>query len=62
MFVNKVILYDDYINIAYNISDNSDNNLKLENVENYSDIENKLNTKEEQSNLGLLSLGAGDRT
>ena len=62
MFVNKVILYDDYINIAYNISDNSDNNLKLENVENYFDIENKLNTKEEQSDLGLLFSGAGDRT
>lgn len=41
MFVNKVILYDDCINIAYNIRDNSDNNLKLENIENYSDIENK---------------------
>ena len=58
MFVNKVILYDDYINIAYNISDNSDNNLKLENVENYFDIENKLNTKEEQSDRGLLFSGA----
>lgn len=62
MFVNKVILYDDYINIAYNISDNSDNNLKLENVENYFDIENKLNNKKEQSDLGLLFFGAGDRT
>ena len=49
MFVNKVILYDDYINIAYNISDNSGNNIKLENVEGYTDLENKLNNKKEQS-------------
>ena len=40
---------DDYINIAYNISDNSGNNIKLENVEDYTDLENKLNNKKEQS-------------
>ena len=33
----------------YNISDNSGNNIKLENVEDYTDLENKLNNKKEQS-------------
>lgn len=39
MFVNKIVLYDDYFDIYFNSSDDESKNIKLENVEDYTEIE-----------------------
>ena len=48
LFVNKVILYDDYFDIVFNASEDNTQNIKLENVEDYTNLENQLNNKKEQ--------------
>ncbi len=39
MFVNKIVLYDGYFDIYFNSSDDESKNIKLENVEDYTEIE-----------------------
>ncbi len=39
MFVNKIVLYDDYFDIYFNSTDDESKNIKLENAEDYLDIE-----------------------
>ncbi len=51
LFVNKVILYDDYFDIVFNASEDNTHNIKLENVEDYTNLENQLNDKKEQPEL-----------
>ncbi len=55
MCVNKVILYDDNFDIVYTIDEDNDNNIKLENIEDYVNLENELN-KKEQSGSDCSSL------
>lgn len=49
LFVNKVILYDDYFDIVFNASEDNAQNIKLENIKDYTNLENQLNNKKEQS-------------
>ena len=39
MFVNKIVLYDDYFDIYYNSTDDESKHIKLENSEDYAEIE-----------------------
>ncbi len=39
MFVNKIVLYDGYFDIYFNSSDDESKNIKLENAEDYTEIE-----------------------
>ena len=48
MFINKVILYDDEIFIVFNISEDNTRNIKLENPEDYTDLEDEIRSKKEQ--------------
>ena len=48
LFVNKVILYDDYFDIVFNASEDNTQNIKLENIEDAPNLENQLNNKKEQ--------------
>lgn len=66
LFVNKVILYDDNFDIIFNASEDNTQNVKLENIEDYTNLKNHLNNKKEQPEhnewFGLLSFGADGRT
>lgn len=44
----EVILYDDYFDIVFNASEDNTQNIKLENIEDYTNLENALNNKKEQ--------------
>lgn len=39
MFVNKIVLYDDYFDIYFNTSDDENKNIKLDNPEDFEEIE-----------------------
>ena len=39
MFVNKIVLYDDYFDIYFNTSDDENKNIKLDNLEDFEEIE-----------------------
>ena len=39
MFVNKIVLYDDYFDIYFNTSDDESKNIKLDNPEDFEEIE-----------------------
>ena len=51
MFVNKIVLYDDYFDIYFNTSDDESKNIKLDNPEDFEEIE-----KEQPSGLDCSSL------
>ena len=48
LFVNKVILCDDYFDIVFTASEDNTQNIKLENIEDFTNLENTLNNKKEQ--------------
>ena len=48
LFVNKVILYDDHLDIVYTI-DNGENSMKIDNTEDYFDIEDMIENKNNPS-------------
>ena len=46
----EVILYDDYFDIVFNASEDNTQNIKLENIEDYTNLENALNNKKNNPN------------
>ena len=52
MYINKVILYDDEIFIVFNVSEDNTRNIKLENPEDYTDLEDEIRRK--KSNLNQM--------
>ena len=64
LFVNKVILYDDYFDIVFNASEDNAQNIKLENIKDYTKLENQLNNKKNNPNtlvrIAFLWCSRGD--
>ena len=54
MFVNKIVLYDDYFNIYFNTSDDESKNIKLDNSEDFEEIEKEQPSGSDCSHLAPL--------
>ena len=51
MFVNKIVLYDDYFDIYFNTSDDESKNIKLDNQEDFEEIEKEQPSGSDYSHL-----------
>ena len=55
MFVNKIVLYDDYFDIYFNTSDDESKNIKLDNPEDFEEIEKEQPSGSDCSHLVPLA-------